>query len=171
MSIAQLVGVVAHRRKLVDRPSTLFQARARTLYVTPDLDAYTQPPFADTLCGERFAAVAQFFDAFCELNMITVSENPDRKPPDVMMARVKPVEDEFWSMRITEPDETAGVRVFGGFCGQDAFVALTWDFRENINDFDAEIEGVQETWRDYFGSVGPYSGRSLDDYLTNYDEQ
>ncbi len=171
MSIIEVVEELVAGGKLINRPSSMLNISARSLYVVPELYAHTQPPFPDTLCGERFAAVAQHFDAFCELNMVTVSENPFRKPPDVMLARVSPVEYEFWSMRITEPEETAGIRVIGAFCGKDAFTALTWEFREDIGDFGAEVEDAQGAWRDYFGSVGPYSGSCLDDYLTNYDEQ
>lgn len=172
MSIIDIVDRLVGDGRLIERPSTLLQIQARSLYVTPELDADTSLPFADTLEGERFASVAQYFDAFSELNMITVSENPHRKPSDVMLARVDPVGDEFWSMRIVDPEETAGVRIFGAFCAKDSFVALTWDFREAIAAaFDAEVEGVKEAWGDYFGTVKPHSGSFLNDYLTNYDEQ
>lgn len=171
MSIIEIVDSLVRSGELIERPSTLLQIQARGLYVTSDLDAHTSLPFADTLEGERFAAVAQYFDAFSELNMITVSENPHRKPPDVMLARVDPENDEFWSMRIVDPEETAGIRVLGAFCAKDSFVALTWDYRENILDFDAEVKGVKESWAGYFGAIKPYSGSCLDDYLTNYDEQ
>src|SRR5262249_43956489 len=111
---------------------------------------------------------ASYLDAFSELNAITVAENPVFKPPDVMLARVLPVEAEFWSMRIVDPHETAGMRVLRAFCGKDAFVALTCEFRENISDFGSEVENAQDIWSDFFGALTPYSGRCLDDYLTNY---
>jgi hypothetical protein len=173
MSIIEIIICLVEEGRLIERPSSLLKIQARSLYVTPELDAHTMAPFADTLEGERFASVAQYFDAFSELNMITVSENPHRKPWDVMLARVDPVKDEFWSMRIVDPEETAGIRVLGGFCAKDSFVALTWDFRDKIKigDFNAKVEGLKEAWGDYFGVVKPYSGSCLDDYLTNYDEQ
>lgn len=170
MSIAAELESLLRRGRLFVRPSR-FGAQARTLYVAPDLDAYTREPFPDTACGERLAAVAAYFDAFCELNLITVSENPYRKPPDVMLARVDPIKLNFWSMRITDPEETKGVRVLGAFCGKDAFIALTWDFREKIADFSEEVSNLSDLWRDYFGELAPHSGGCLDDYLTNYDEQ
>jgi hypothetical protein len=100
--------------------------------------------------------------------MITVSEEPFSKPSDVMLARVSPVEADFWSMRITDPEETAGMRVLGAFYGKDAFVALTAEFREDIHDFGSEVGNAQEIWRDHFGTSLPHSGRCLDDYITNY---
>jgi hypothetical protein len=138
------------------------------MFVTPDIDAFARPPFEDTLTGERHAAVAQFLDAYCELNEITVAENPRHKPPDVMLARVAPVEYELWSMRIIDPEETAGMRILGAFLSRDAFIGLSCQFREGMSDFTAEVDDAQEVWRNYFGSLRPYAGRSLDDYLTNY---
>lgn len=171
MSIHEAIGDLVAKGKLIDRPSSFTRASARNLYVVPDLEMETKAPFADTLLGERYAAVSQSFDAFCELNLITVSQNPHRKPSDVMLARVGPVNLEFWAMRIIEPDETAGVRVFGGFCAKDQFVALKYELREDISDFGAEVDDAKQLWRDYFGDIPPHSGSTLDDYLTNYDEQ
>lgn len=170
MSIVVAVTKLVSARRLIDRPSTFMESRARELYVTPEIDGYAAPPFADTREGERFAEMATYFDEFCELTMVTVSEDPFNKPPDVMMARVHPIADEFWSMRVTDPEDTSGIRVLGGFCAKDAFVALMWDFRENIGDnFDEEVDELKAIWRDYFGDLSPYTGSSLDDYLTNYD--
>ena len=120
------------------------------MFVVPELNDYTRMPFADTEEGERFAAVAQHFDAFCEMNMITVAQDPHNKPSDVMLARVAPVDDEFWSMRIVEPEGTSGIRVFGAFCACDSFVALHWDYREDISDFGAEVQDAKQIWQDYF---------------------
>jgi hypothetical protein len=85
-----------------------------------------------------------------------------------MLARVAPVEDEFWSIRVTEPEDTAGIRALGGFIGKDEFISLTWDYREGIPVFDDEVDIVRNEWRDLFGSKGPFSGVNLDEYLTNY---
>ena len=170
MSIIEDVGALVKQGKLIERASSLLNIRARNLYVVPDLDAFTRPPFQDTLEGERYAAIAQYFDAFCELNMISVSQNPHQKPADTMLARVHPIEQEFWSMRIVAPEETAGIRVFGAFCAKDSFVALAYEFREHIDDFDAEVAQANDLWNDHFGRTAPFSGNNLNDYLTNYTE-
>lgn len=154
--------------KLVHRPSGLLEIAARDMFVTPEIDVIAKRPFADTELGERHAAVAVYLDAFAELNEITVSENPFTKPRDTMLARVHPAASEFWSMRITDPEETAGMRILGGFCGVDAFVGLTCELREHITDFDSEVDDIHDAWADFFGTTGPYSGESLDDYLTNH---
>lgn len=135
MSIRALVRQLVLRGRLIDRPSSFTNSKARRMFVTPAIDAIAKHPFPETSDGIRHAELAAFLDAFCEMNEITVSENPDRKPRDVMLARVHPVKYEFWSLRITDPENTPGIRVLGAFCAKDEFVALLWNYREQM-DFD-----------------------------------
>ena len=168
MSIHDTPRSLITQGRLIERPSSFLEISAREMVVTPEIDALTRQPFSDTAEGERFAAFAADLNAFSELNDITISENPLVKPPDVMLARVAPVEADYWSIRVIEPEGTAGLRSLGAFVCKDVFVALTWDFREDISDFAAEVADVQDVWRDYFGELTPFSGSSLDEYLTNY---
>lgn len=141
------------------------------MFVTPEIDCITKLPFPDTFEGDRYAECAAFLDAYCELNEISVCEDPDYKRWDVMLARVRPVGDDFWSMRVTDPANTPGMRMLGGFCAKDEFVALVWEFREDIDKFDDLVKELKATWHDYFGGLPPLSGNSLDDYLSRYDTQ
>ena len=142
---------------------------ARTMIVSADILAAVSPPFADTEQGRRLGEFRAWLDNFMEGGEITVAEDPFNKPPGAMLARVDPVKDEFWAIRVTEPDETPGIRGFGAFDAQDEFIALTWDYREMIAaGFYQEVILVRDTWRDYFGLASPFSGGSLDEYLTNY---
>ena len=110
-----------------------------------------------------------WLDGFIEGNELSVAEDPNQKPPDAMLARVKPVEKEFWSIRVTDPEETPGIRSLGAFSDKDEFVALTWEKREVIqNQFDEEVASAIQVWGDYFGSETPHRGDSLDEYLTTY---
>ncbi len=110
-----------------------------------------------------------WLDAFSEGGEISVAEDPHKKPPDAMLARVDPVADEFWSIRITEPEDTSGIRALGAFAAKDTFVALTWDYREHIGeDFNDAVADAREAWRDLFGDEPPFSGENLDEYLSNY---
>src|SRR5262245_51752119 len=111
-----------------------------------------------------------YLDAFAELNRITVSQDPDRKPQDVMLARVHPVAAEFWSMRITDPAGSPGMRLLGAFCDTDSFVGLVCGFREDMATFDADVADARARWKDYFGDTRPHSGSEIDDYLTNFYE-
>lgn len=171
MSIAKRVEELVYEGKLIARPSTFSGASARNMYLIPDIETSTRAPFADTVDGVRYGELAAYLDAFCELNEITVCQSPLKKPHDVMLARVDPADDQFWSMRITDPESTPGIRLLGAFCGLDSFVGLACEFRERIADFDEEVASVKALWRDLFGNLAPHSGSSLDEYLTNYLEQ
>ena len=85
------------------------------MYVSADVLAAVTPPFADTLEGERLGMFRAWLDDFVDGARISVSEDPDRKPPYAMLARVHPVDDEFWSIRVNEPLDTAGIRSLGAF--------------------------------------------------------
>jgi hypothetical protein len=170
MSIHDAVWGLLNSGKLVHRPSSLLEISARDVFVTPAIFATAHRPFADTEKGERDAELSNFLDAFSEMNHVSVSESPGRKPPEVMLARVAPTDAEFWSMRIIEPDDTAGMRVLGAFCWKDGFVGLTCEYRDKIppGQFHTEVQEVRDAWHDLFGTIVPHSGGSLDDYLSNY---
>jgi hypothetical protein len=141
---------------------------ARTMIVSPDIFAAVMPPFPDTQQGERLGEFRAWLDSFLEGAEISVAEDPFEKPPEAMLARVDPVEREFWSIRVTEPERTPGIRAFGAFAEKDTFIALTWNCRESIRIFDDEVDLVASAWGDLFGSEPPFKGGSLDEYLTNY---
>ena len=169
MSIEAILEKLLNDKKLFELRS-LFTGddTARTMIVSPDILAAVTPPFPDTEEGRRLGEFRAWLDSFLEGCEISVAEDPFHKPPDAMLARTTPVEDEFWSIRVTEPEDTAGIRALGGFVGRDEFVSLTWDYREGIPVFDDEVGAVRDAWYNLFGSEGPFSGDSLDEYLTNY---
>ncbi len=141
---------------------------ARTMIVSSDILAAVTPPFPDTPEGLRLGEFRAWLDNFMEGGEISVAQDPFRKPPDAMLARIDPVASELWSVRITEPEQTPGVRGFGGFAEKDKFVALTWEYRETIIDFDAAVDDVITAWDELFQPYKPLKGSSLDEYLSNY---
>lgn len=176
MSIELIIDRLLHEGRLFKIRSTEFELmgipeadQPRTMYVSSDIMAVVALPFADTEEGERIAEFRRWLDNFVEGGEISVSENPDRKPPEIMMARVRPIEAEFWSIRVTEPEQTPGIRAIGAFSDVDEFVALTWDMRENIADsFDAEVQAGIDAWFDHFRYVRPHRGDNLHAYLTTH---
>jgi hypothetical protein len=165
-----LASLVREGRLLV-RPSnfTGFET-VRSVYATPEILAITREPFGDTLHDERLAEFAQTLDAFSEGGRISIAQNPDQKPWDAVLARVHPVSAEFWSIRVTAPEETPGIRAFGGFVGKDEFAVLTWHLREEMSSFDADVMLAREAWANLFGNSGPHRAGTLDDYLSDYWE-
>ncbi len=170
MSIIARVEQLVAAGKLIHRPSSFLGISARNVILAPEIEALARRPFAETPEGERHAAFAAYLDAFSELNAITVSQDPNKKPSHTMFARVRPVEDEFWSMRVNHPEGTAGMRLIGAFCAKDSFVGLVCDFREQIPSFDDEVSAAKARWTDLFNEIKPLSGSSLHDYLTNFRE-
>jgi hypothetical protein len=167
MSRARILDVLLEQRGLFRLESLLTgDETLRTMIVAPGIFADVMPPFADTPEGERLGELRGWLDAFMEGAEISVSENPDRKPPDTMLARVHPVEAEFWSIRVTEPETTPGIRSLGAFSAKDEFVALRWEYREHIEIFNDEVTATIAAWQDLFKSEPPHSGSNLDEYLT-----
>jgi hypothetical protein len=142
---------------------------ARSMIVSANILAVVTPPFADTPEGIRIGELRAWMDGFLEGAELTVAEDPDNKPRDAMLARVHPVDAEFWAIRVTNPEDSPGIRSFGAFTAKNEFVALTWELREEIGDqFDEHVDEVRDSWIDFFGEEAPHSGDSLDDYLTTY---
>jgi hypothetical protein len=141
----------------------------RIVYVSPDVDVAVMWPFPDTDEGRRLGEFRAWLDGFILGSEISVSENPYDKPPQTDLARVDPVEDEFWSIRVREPVDTDGLRSLGGFNELYEFIALHWEYREIIaENFDNEVNEVRSMWRDIFGNEAPHKGGSLDEYLSEY---
>jgi hypothetical protein len=139
----------------------------RRMYVSSDIMAVTTPPFADTLDDRRLGEFRAFLDDFMLGSEMSVSEQPYDKPPYTQIARVSPVDAEFWSLRINEPAETSGIRALGAFHATDEFIALRWGFREQIaHRFNEEVTETQLDWQDIFDDIPPHKGVKLNEYIS-----
>lgn len=139
----------------------------RTVFVSQDVMEVVMPPFAWGWTGRRHQSLRALLDAFTEGDFITVGAAPRNKAPSAIMARVEPICAEVWDFRCLDPKP--GIRVFGGFSEVDTFVALTWDYRENIEDdayWTAQVHDCKAAWQDLFGRIPPHSGDSLDAYIS-----
>ena len=115
---------------------------------------------------DRHAALLDFFQNFAEQGLLSVSEDPNEHPPNTMVARNNPVGWELWDFRVYAG--TKSIRVCGGFACKDTFVALTWDYREDIGDeFDQFVIDTLDTWNDLFCPLSPFKGTTVDEYLSN----
>ena len=136
-----------------------------TLWVSQEIWEAVTPPYPVER-AVRLSEFREFLDGFLEGGRFSVAEDPDRKPSDAMIARVHPVKDEFWDFRVTAPKP--GIRAFGAFAAYDTFVLLTWEYRGDIRDFDAEVERCKCDWAQRFNAVAPFKGKRLNEYLSNY---
>ena len=141
----------------------------RDLFVSDDVRDAVMSPWPDNRDGLRLSGFRGDLDAFTAGDVFSVSEDPFRKHGNAMLARVDPVSDEVWDFRSTDP--RPGIRCFGAFGGKDFFIALTWDYRENLDepsDWVDEIENCKRKWSELFGALPRFRGDSLDEYISNY---
>src|SRR4029079_13062698 len=74
----------------------------REMYISANVDAATMGPFPDTKEGKRRGEFRASLEACVLGGHISVSEDPYDKPGETWLARVDPVEEQFWSIRVTE---------------------------------------------------------------------
>ncbi len=126
-----------------------------------------QFPFAENWDGHRLSQFREALDHFTLNGELSVAEDPRKKPNWAYMAQVEPISSRFWDIRSIDP--RPGVRAFGGFCERDTFVALTWDYRENLETEEDWKEAVQQcgkVWNDLLSPHPPFQGARLNDYLS-----
>lgn len=140
----------------------------RSLWVTFEVLEVINSTGTDDWTASRHREFEASLDAFINWEEISVSEDPFYKGRETFLARVHPVNLEFWDIRTIEPPQ--GMRCLGAFIGQDEFVALVCDYRENYDwgEFDRLVERCRAQWKLLFGTLTPHSGDSLDAYLTKY---
>jgi hypothetical protein len=126
------------------------QGNGRKIYVSVGLLGVLQE-VDDTYDGERHIALRDFLDAFSTGCHWTVSQYPHAKPRHAQLSRTHPTDAEVWSFRCLWPGH--GMRVFGRFADMDCFIALEWDYRENLDEddgWDAAIHECQSGWQALF---------------------
>lgn len=139
----------------------------RDLVVSAQVKLGITLPFPANRTRARHAEFLNTLDNFAGGSTFTVSESPTSKPRNTMMARTSPVEKQVWNFRCFDADQ--GIRCFGLFGGKDFFIALTWDYRENIQDFDEAVTECSNEWTRLFGGIPLFKGSKLNEYLTNYE--
>jgi hypothetical protein len=122
------------------------------------------PPWANTREDRRHSRLRALLDGFTDGSFVTIAENPHNKQARAILARVDPISEEVWDFRCLDPNP--GIRAFGCFGETDTFVALTWDYRENIDDWPAEVERCKVEWKKLFCNLSPHSGKTLNEYVS-----
>jgi len=140
----------------------------RAVFVSKEvMEIVNGPPWPDNPDGRRFARLRGLFDAFTEGDFITIGEDPFGKDACAILARVDPVAYEVWDFRCLDPNP--GIRAFGCFAETDTFVALTWNFRENLassEEWNAEVRQCKDEWRKLVANLLPHAGESLNEYVS-----
>ena len=146
------------------------QRAIRELFVSREVwDAVTLP-FGSNRDGNERAKFRAYLDAYTSGEEIGVSERPFSKRADTFMARVHPIEHHVWDIRVIEP--RPGIRCFGCFGDIDLFVALTWDYRDNLDEtpagFELKAKECRRIWLSLFTSP-PFNGGIDDLFSFNFN--
>jgi hypothetical protein len=136
----------------------------RTIFVSTELAEIAYPPWPKTWEGRRYARLRAVLDGFTGGDFVTIADNPYDKEAAAILARVDPIGEEVFDFRCVDPKP--GIRAFGCFAETDTFVALTWDYRENIEDFEAEVTRCMSVWDRLFCGLPPFKGSKLNEYVS-----
>lgn len=169
MSIRDQINFRCEEKRLFHLPHTLpGQPVERTMFVSQEVYDAACGPWAPSEAN-RLGRLRADLDMFTEGKIISVAEDPYKKPKSTYMARVDPPRDEVWDIRSRDPKP--GVRVLGCFCETDTFIALVWDYRALLNgpgsrEWRDLIVKCKAEWRKLFHPYQPHSGSKISDYVS-----
>ena len=163
------------RRWTRESPARLFflppliggAAVRRELFVSEEIQRAVQPPWEPSEQGARYARMRGYLDTWTEGRLISIADHPYRKPKPTFMARIDPAPDEVFDIRCIDPNP--GIRVMGCFADRDLFIALTMADRDALatrHDWRNEREACKAAWRRLFPSYPPYTGATLNEYVS-----
>lgn len=167
MSIEGLINSWVQDGRLVAlEPALPSEPNVRSVFASAEVRSALMGPWATTRIEVRLSSARADVDAFISGSPFGVRMPPSRS----VKARLALLDDpshEVWEIRTRDPKP--GVRIFGRFAEGDCFVALTWAFREEVNndDWTREIERCKREWRTLFPTYNPLSGGDVDAYVTN----
>jgi hypothetical protein len=138
----------------------------REIYISDEVDDLVSRPWPKR-DRKRHKQARAFLEIFCQNGYVLIANNPFDKPSNAMIARVDPVNLQVFDFRCIKPER--GIRVFGCFAVKDTFVALTWDYREEIDDFAQCARECRQEWDELFQYISPLAKTDLSGYLsTNF---
>jgi hypothetical protein len=136
---------------------------ARTLFVSQEVFDSVRGPFPENFDGYRLGMFRATLDAFTRGNWVSIASDPYTKKPWAYFAPVDPRDLDIWDIRAIAP--LPQIRCFGAWAEKDTFIALTWRWRDDIDDFAAEAREARQTWDEIFAPDVPYRGATIDDYI------
>lgn len=170
MSLRDEIEAHIGERRLFRLPALLgASGPTRMMIVASDIYKNVQPTaWPHNRTGERLGRLRGTLDRFTNNDRVAIALQPKNKPPATFLARLTPVTNEVWDIRSTDP--RPGIRVLGRFSERDTFVALVWDFHENVigrADWTHFGERCLQCWNNLFATLPPHQGTSANDYLSS----
>lgn len=145
------------------RPYLASDRICRHIFITPDLKRFILGPWDNVDDEIRGNKLYGDLEVFIKGEIVQVSRLARRKPPNTYMSPTSPRTDEIFSIRSTNPKPQ--IRVIGAFSEPDHFVALSYEFRDQIN-WDDEIEYCIGKWRSLLAPFPRHSGEFPNDYIS-----
>jgi hypothetical protein len=171
-SITELIKdriVELHGKELHYLPQRFGGLSGRDLFVSSEVLSDVCEPFPETREGIWLEAFRATLDHYSSGRRMTVSERPPRdRPPRTLLAKPQHATiKDVWDFRSLDADD--GIRCFGAFGGRNLFIALTWNFRKDMN-FAKETETCMAEWNRLFPGIPPFRGKTLDEYGSNFKD-
>jgi len=172
MSIKDVIrDEVAQGRLVIFQPRDRASQVKRHVFIHEEIDVrLKEAPTADDFDGLRFGYLQVILESFVFGEIINISMNPDRKKSETAWARMKPVSDEIWDVRVVGRE--ASLRVLGGFAMPDVFIGLEYEFRDNLEHrgdgpkWKAFVNRAKSKWRNIFTNYQRHTGTCSSDYIT-----
>lgn len=139
----------------------------RTIFYSVEVQEIIEGANSTGKNRNRFASAKAVMDAFIDLGEVTFGMDPHNKAFDARMARTDPLNSGIVDFRVLDPKP--GIRVFGCFSELDTFVALTWGFREEMDqngEFESEVVRCRQEWLRLFPNFEPHYGVNVNDYIS-----
>lgn len=162
MSIAVQIATFVAQGTLVPLPRAV-RTSPRHIFMSGDVADMVDRAFGDSEDDERYGESRANLENFVRNNRISLRWDPTVDRP-ANLARVDPVGLCVFDFRSKGQD--GGIRVFGAFAKKDWFVALSWQFRSDVN-WDDDPPDCRQQWIDLFGEPPPNLGDNPNDYLTS----
>lgn len=137
----------------------------RTLFASEEVFSSVSKPFPENFYGHRLAQFRGTLDTFTTGGWVSIASHPYTKKAWAYFAPVDPVRLAIWDIRSLAPEPQ--IRCFGAWAEKDTFVALTWQYRDDIQSFSEEATECRRVWDKFFPDHSPYVGASIDDYITD----
>jgi hypothetical protein len=141
----------------------------RYVFVSKEINGLVIGPWQDAKLEYRGGQLRAYLERFITGQLIGVAKEPYHART-AYMAQLSPLREEVWEIRSRDP--RPAIRVFGRFAQQDTFVALTWAYRKplggpNSHEWRDAIEITKAEWRKLFPTYDPFSGTTVNDYITD----
>lgn len=141
----------------------------RRAYASDEVAAMVNRAFEDSDEAMRFGESRALLEHFASDKRVAIGWKPLDKDHTAELARIDPEgHPNQYVFDFRSYDDASGIRVFGCFAKKDWFVAIRWDFREDV-DWATAAQKCHDGWISIFGSPPPNLGRNSNDYLSgNY---